>query len=78
MRVVLRLYGDLSKYAIRQKPAEWEGDIPENATVEEAIRIMGCQQGEVISVLRDDRYIKRSQNLREGDYLHLLSHLGGG
>ena len=78
MRVTLRLYGDLAQYASSLKPAVWEGDLPEHATVEEALRVLGCGEDEVISVIRDDRYIKRSQPLSDGDYLHLLSHLGGG
>lgn len=78
MRVTLRLYGDLAKYATHEKPAVWKGDVPEHTTVDEALGMMGCRGDEVISVLRDDRYINRSQTLQDGDYIHLLSHLGGG
>ncbi len=78
MVVTARLYGNMIKYATTTKPAKWQGSVEDGISVEELIRIIGCTEKEVFSILRNGIYIQKNTVLKDGDFVDFLSLLGGG
>jgi sulfur carrier protein ThiS len=70
----LRFYLPASEKASLKK--EWE--LPERATVKEALERLKLPKGVRVTVLVNNNSVDKMTVLKEGDIVHILPQMGGG
>jgi molybdopterin converting factor small subunit len=75
MKVTIRLQGDLRRH-VPSSPQET--DLPDGATVSDAIAALGIRPGEVWLVRLDEELVDKDHILQTGDELSLIPPVAGG
>ncbi len=78
IRITARLYGQLKKYVPNDPRAMWNGEVEDGTTAAELYEILGFTDNLVVLVIRNGRLASKADVLEDGDYLQILSCLGGG
>ncbi|MBA7539509.1 hypothetical protein ES705_31788 [subsurface metagenome] len=61
MKITVKLYGVLRKYATYKKPSRWEGLMPEGAIVADLLNSVKCPKGKVIRIILIVRLISQDR-----------------
>jgi molybdopterin converting factor small subunit len=78
MQITAQLFGDLRKYINDPEKKRWVGTIPEEATIESLMDIIGLPKGKVRLVLVNDKLANLETTLSDFDEVSFLTLLGGG
>ncbi|MGE5141455.1 MAG: MoaD/ThiS family protein [Rudaea sp.] len=77
MRIIVRLYGNLRRYAGNRRDRT-EMDVEEKITVRSLLNSLGVPENDWWMAAVNDRVVDAEETLNEGDLVEIFDPVGGG